>query len=149
MRLAEANTRSGVAAAWPRISVASAPAIVREPSEAILAAAASIAWRSWLVSAPRRLLLSPRTFCCCRACASFSIWSSAAIQPGVCAAIWLSVVHRKFGTTLRRSNTFHWNSTSTVVITRKPSTTAIQSSVRHDRVMGAATWPAGAVLMVA
>jgi hypothetical protein len=36
--LSVANTRSGVAAAWPRISVASAPASDREPSDAILAA---------------------------------------------------------------------------------------------------------------
>jgi hypothetical protein len=34
-------------------------------------------------------------------------------------------------------------------MTRKPSTTAIQSSVRHDRVIGAVTLAAGTVLMVA
>ena len=79
---------------------------------------------------------SATTLSCWRVCASRSIWSSAAVQPGVSEAIWLSVVQRKVGTTLRRSNTFHWNSTSTVVMTRKPSTTAIQSSVRHGRVVG-------------
>ena len=151
MRLARSNTRSGVAAAWPRISVPSAPASVRGPSDAILAAAASIALRSPPASALRSDLLSATTFACCRDCASRSIWSSAAFHPGVSEVIWLSVVQRKVGTTLRRSNTFHWNNTSTVVITRKPSTTAIQSSVRHDRAaaVGAATLAAGTVLTVA
>ena len=44
----------------------SAPASVREPSDAILAAAASIALRSPLASALRRLLLSASTFGCWR-----------------------------------------------------------------------------------
>jgi hypothetical protein len=34
-------------------------------------------------------------------------------------------------------------------MTRKPSTTAIQSSVRHVRVIGAVMLPAGTVLTVA
>jgi hypothetical protein len=80
---------------------------VREPSEAILAADASIALRSPLASALRRFLLSASTFGCCRVSASRSTWSSAAVQPDVSDVIWLSVVQRNVGTTLRRSNTFH------------------------------------------
>src|SRR5262245_372608 len=74
--------------------------------------------------------------------------SSVSIQPGVIAAIWLSVVQRKVGTTLRRSTTFHWNSVTTVAMTRNPRITAIQSSVRHRRATatGALTSPTWVVL---
>ena len=56
---------------------------------------------------------------------------SALFQLGVSKATCSSVVQRKVGTTLRRSATFHWKVSSTAVMTRKPSTTAIQSSVRQ------------------
>jgi hypothetical protein len=72
-----------------------------------LAADTLIALRSPLASAPRRFLLSASTFGCRRLSASWSTWSSAAVHPGISDAIWLSVVQRKVGTTLRRSNTFH------------------------------------------
>jgi nitrate reductase NapAB chaperone NapD len=54
-------------------------------------------------------------------------------QFGVSNAICSLVVQRKVGTTLRRSATFHWKVSSTAVMTKKPSTTAIQSSVRQAR----------------
>ena len=101
------------------------------PSAAMRPAAVSIALRSWLASAVRRLLLSSTTFCCFFASASLEIVSSAPIQPGVSDAIWLSVVQRKLGTTFRRSTTFHWKASSTAAITTNPRTTATQSSVRH------------------
>ena len=70
-------------------------------------------------------------FACPFASASRAIWSSALSQFGVSSSICSFVVQRKVGTTLRRSATFHWKVSSTAVMTRKPSTTAIQSSVRQ------------------
>ena len=59
--------------------------------------------------------------------------SSALFQLGVSSSICSSVVQRKVGTALRRSVAFHWKVSSTAAITRKPRTTAIQSSVRQVR----------------
>jgi hypothetical protein len=64
-------------------------------------------------------------------------------QFGVSSSICSLVVQRSVGTTLRKSATFHWKVSSTAVMTRKPSTTAIQSSVRQTREGVAATGAAG------
>ena len=115
-KLSPANTLPVAAAAWPRISVPSAPGtVLRPPALASAAAALSMAARSPLSNAALRLFaVAAKSF------RSLASASSDAFHPGAEDAICESAVQRNVGRSAPRSNHFQLNAARMTARTKNP-----------------------------